>query len=118
MEKVFQKFLQQYNLNNLPIYEIAGGKCALATDGTLALVITDGRYPAQTDGYSINSVCTEEIQVLHGGIILEIDQNLHILKTGDNYAVTPHHKYSIAGKAICLIKISPPWDKNQNSFVQ
>ncbi len=118
MEKKFQQFLQKYNLHNLPIYDIAGGKCALASDGTLALVVTDGRYPDKADGYSINSLCTEEIHVLAGGIVLEESGQLLVLKTGDIQAVKPHHKYSIAGKAICLIKIDPPWDKNQNSFVQ
>jgi hypothetical protein len=115
MEQNFQKFIQEYNLTGLPIYDIASGKCVLSNDGKIALVLVDGRYPKKEEGYSINKICTEEINVLHGGIILE-NPDLHILKEGDKIAILPNKKYSISGKAICLIKNDPPWDKTQNSF--
>ena len=116
IKKAFAKFLQEYNLSNEKVYPNAGGEVVLNGAGTVAVVWTDGRYPEISDGYSINQICTETITVLFGYVIVEIRDELIVLELGDKLAITPHTPYSISGKAVCLVDISPKWNSEQNSF--
>lgn len=112
----FQEELKKGNSELFDIYPTAGGEVALAKDGLTALVWTDGRYPESKNGFSINQFCTESITVLFGAVVLEIDEKIFILKVGDQFSIEPKQKYSIAGKAVCRVDISPKWDSSQNSF--
>ncbi len=116
-ETQWNHFLQQYQATGWPVYEVAGGKCALSPDKTQAIVWCDGRYPKQEDGYSINEFCTETTKTLWGACVLEIDDKLIVLPEGKSYAIMPHKKYSITGKCISHVTITPPWDSSQNSFI-
>ena len=113
----FESFLQEFDLSKTQVYKTGGGQIALNETGDLAIVWTDGRYPEIEKGYSLNSVCEEKITVLFGTIILEIEDKFLVLKSKDSYEVKPGNKYSIAGKAVCKVEISPKWDSLQNSFV-
>jgi hypothetical protein len=112
----FQQELQKQNSELFVVYPTAGGEVALAKDGLTAFVWTDGRYPEAKNGFSINQICTETITVLFGGIVLEIDEKVFVLNAGDQFSIKPNQKYSIAGKAVCKVDISPKWDSSQNSF--
>jgi hypothetical protein len=116
IKKNFNKFLKEYNLGEADIYPTAGGEVSLNSVGTLAVVWTDGRYPEIKDGYSINAVCTETITVLYGYVIVDIRDEFVVLEKGDRLAITPETPYSMCGKSVCLVEISPKWDSDQNSF--
>ncbi len=118
IKKNFIKLLREYNLTDAIVYPTAGGEVCLNLEGTLAIVWTDGRYPEIKDGYSVNKICTETITVLHGYVVVDIRDELMVLEKGDRLAITPETLYSLSGKAVCLVEISPKWDSEQNSFTQ
>ena len=117
IQSQFREILKQYNKDDFTIYPTGGGEVALYTSGKVAIVWTDGRYPEIGKGYSINQICIESITVLHGAVVLEVEGEIIALQKGDKIDVLPLQKYSISGKSVCRVDISPEWDSSQNSFV-
>lgn len=114
----FLKELEKYEIDNYSVYDTAGGEVALFKSLDFAIVYTDGRYPKEVDQFSYNQYCTEIVTVLYGFAIIEYKDDLVCLKAGESLKIEPLNKYSIAGKALCTVDISPKWDKKQNSYIQ
>ncbi|MBP7057456.1 hypothetical protein KBB08_03115 [Candidatus Gracilibacteria bacterium] len=118
IQATFESELHHHNLTIAQRYPVSGGgEVALSADKTIALVWTDGRYPALEKGYSLNQVCTESITVLFGAVIAEVNGAIQVAHQGESIRITPGQAYSMSGKAVCKVVISPPWDSAQNSFV-
>ncbi|MBP6084944.1 hypothetical protein KA517_01770 [Candidatus Gracilibacteria bacterium] len=118
IQTTFEEALNHFDLATAQRYPVSGGgEVALSTDKTIALVWTDGRYPALEKGYSLNQVCTESITVLFGAIIAEVNGAIQVVHQGETIRITPGQTYSMSGKAVCKVAISPAWDSTQNSFV-
>ncbi len=118
IQTTFEEELDHYNLATEERYPVSGGgEVALSADKTIALVWTDGRYPALEKGYSFNLVCSETITVLFGAVIAEVNGTIQVVHQGETIKITPGQAYSMSGKAVCKVAIFPAWDSNQNSFV-
>lgn len=118
IQQKFSQFCQEYDLAHAPIYPVnGGGEVVLNEAKTLALVWSDGRYPALEKGSSFNTLCTEKITVLWGGIVIQVGDLLVSLTEGESIVIKPKTAYSLVGKAVCRVDIDPPWASSQNSFV-
>lgn len=101
-------------------YSIPGGVCTVFSPDrnsvqSIAVVEQDGRYPEK--GFSINSKCTETIFVLKGKFKVTYGDKKFILKSEDVFYIEPGYKYSISGKGVNLVAVTPAWDKSQNTIV-
>ena len=103
-----------------PEFDVPGGKVVVSPDATLAIVYTDGRYPARDEGFHLNERITETEEVLWGAAVVEYlhPQALQVMQVGDVVRLLPGRPYSVSGKCVSLIHMDPPWDARQKSFVQ
>lgn len=92
---------------------------AVNDGASLAIVCTDGRYPAERDGYHLNEYITETEEVLWGAAVVEFLQprEIKVVQVGDLIALRPGRPYSISGKCVSLIHMHPSWVATQKRFV-
>ena len=85
-------------------------------DQTIALIEANGVYPEK--GYSINDYCTETIILISGCLEIAVNENKFVLKNqGDILRILPNSKYSVKGKGMAIVSISPNWDSKQNHII-
>jgi hypothetical protein len=119
IEVAYAAMKQKHGAHTWPEFEVPGGKVAVHPDATLAIVYTDGRYPASSEGYHLNERITETEEVLWGAAVVEWLQppELRVMRAGDVLAFAPGRPYSVSGKCVSLIRMDPPWDASQKRFV-
>jgi hypothetical protein len=115
----YQALKRRHGALAWPEFEVPGGKAAVSPDATLAIVCTDGRYPAPSQGFHLNERITETEQLLWGSALVEFLQppEQRSVRAGDVVQLLPGRPYALSGRCVSLVHMDPPWDASQKSFI-
>lgn len=117
IETQFAAAQQEYGVAQNEWYVTSRWEVVMNDEQTLAIIKTDGRYPDPSLWFSVNTACTEEITILWWYSVLETPDGIVLLQKWDNYTVPLNTPYSMAGKVIARVTLTPAWDSAQNEFV-
>lgn len=120
LEAAYKKFINKHKAQKWEEHPLPGGKVKVSPDGMKAIVLQDGRYPNTEEGFQINDYITETATNLFGIMVVEFPVEGYIteVKEGSSIELGPKDPFSIAGKCICLIEMSEPWESSQKHYVR